>query len=137
MKRIMDISLSVIFGIVLAGTFFVVYFLYSIQHAAKSLECVDRVLKTVESPDQKFVAFQYAEECSALSGDSININIQPYGTSHNSKTYRAVTSVKDGQFLKIKWERPNLLVIVGSSKGYVLGRSDKYNNIKIKYEDPY
>lgn len=71
----------------LLGLIALVFWLHKIVSFAEAMGCSDQLVQRIDSPDGRFSAIKFNRACGATAPDSMQVNIQPFGTELDAEHY--------------------------------------------------
>jgi len=123
-----------LFGLVLIVALSILVGVKAIEGFA---DCSDTLLNSIESPDRGRKAFVYERGCNATAPDTVQINIQPGGTSFDGQKYPGFFIAERAPGIRLQWNGPDSLVVRAEASALKVYRQEnRVGDLQITYKLP-
>lgn len=88
-----------------------VWFAGKVGGFADAMGCTDRLVQRFDSPDGAFSAFMFARKCGATAPDTLQMNVQPFGSGLDSQRHPAFLVLDSKAEVSAEWREKRSLTV--------------------------
>ena len=78
---------------------------------AGAMGCTDQIIQRIDSLDGALSVFKFSRKCGATAPDSLQWNIQPFGSNFDNKKYPAFLVLESQAKATLAWRNQRSLIV--------------------------
>lgn len=125
---------GVFLSLLLFGSLIVfIFVLESVENFSETMGCSNKIIQKLDSKEEKYTVYQFNRLCSATAPDTLQMSIQPFGSSLNNEKYPPFLVLDSRARVVGVWSGPQDFNVKFESATEIYRNEPKSKEVSIQY----